>query len=243
MSDEREIQGEDDPEQPTDGGNGEAAAPVGDEAPADSPPGEAAPPAEPAPPTLEEQLDAARNEVKANREKMLRVAADYENYRKRAARQIDEARVRGLHTAVKDLLPVFDNLERATGHIDATTDPTSLADGLNMVRRQFVDTLGKLGIERVPAVGVPFDPTVHESIQYEHSTEHPAGTVTTELQPGYRASGVLLRPALVVVSRGVPAPEPPPPAAGEAPAAEAVADEPVVVVEPATEEDSGDGAS
>ena len=71
-----------------------------------------------------------------------------------------------------------------------------------MVHKQFLDVLGKIGIERVAAVGEGFDPNVHESIQYEHSEEHAAGVVMTELQPGYRMGKMLLRPALVVVSRG-----------------------------------------
>jgi molecular chaperone GrpE len=222
MSDERDIHDQGDTEETADQSG---PAPASGDRP--SPPGASEEavaveaPAEPPPPSLEEQLEASRAETKAMREKMLRVAADYENYRKRATRQIDEARLRGLQTAVKELLPVFDNLERATVHIDQSTDPTTLADGLNMVRRQLLDTLAKLGIERVPSVGTPFDPTVHESIQHEHSADHPAGTVMTELQPGYRTSGVLLRPALVVVSRGPAAAEaaaPPEPADAEPPA-------------------------
>lgn len=162
-----------------------------------------------APPSLEEELAKVREESKAHRERMLRVAADFENYRKRTSRELEDARRRATQDAVKALLPVFDNLERATAHVDDATDARSMADGIQMVHRQFLDTLAKLGIDRVAAIGLPFDPVVHESIQYEHSDEHPAGTVMTELQPGYRMGEMLLRPALVVVSRG-PASEGPP---------------------------------
>jgi molecular chaperone GrpE len=153
-------------------------------------------------PSLEEQLEKAREDAKTTRERMLRVAADFENFRKRTGRELEEVRRRATQDAVKTLLPVFDNLERATTHLDDTTDARSMAEGIQMVHRQFIDTLSKLGIERVPALGLPFDPMVHESIQYEHSEEHAAGSVMTELQPGYRTGDMLLRPALVVVSRG-----------------------------------------
>ena len=153
-------------------------------------------------PSLEEQLAQAREETKTVRERMLRVAADFENFRKRTGRELEDVRRRATQEAVKVLLPVFDNLERATAHLDEAADARSMAEGIQMVHRQFVDTLAKLDIERIPAVGVPFDPTVHESIQYEHSDEHPAGSIMTELQPGYRMGEMLLRPSLVVVSRG-----------------------------------------
>jgi molecular chaperone GrpE len=161
--------------------------------------------AETAEPTLEEKLEQSKAATAKMKEKMLRVAADFENYRRRASREVEEARRGGTQAAVKDLLPVFDNLERATGHVDDKTEVESLVKGLEMVHKQFLDVLGKMGIERVAAVGEGFDPNVHESIQYEHSEEHAAGTVMTELQPGYRMGTMLLRPALVVVSRG-PAP-------------------------------------
>jgi molecular chaperone GrpE len=181
---------------------------------ADTQPEPDAPPPEP---TLEDQLAAARDEIKATREKMLRVAADFENFRKRASREADDARDRGVQSAVKDLLPVFDNIDRATSHVDDQTDVKSMADGLRMVNKQFLDVLARLGIARVAGVGSPFDPAVHESIQYDNSDEHAAGLVMNVLQPGYARGDQLIRPALVVVSRGpkeppteaAPAEEPP----------------------------------
>jgi molecular chaperone GrpE len=70
-----------------------------------------------------------------------------------------------------------------------------------MVIRQFTDTLGKIGIERVATVGSPFDPSVHEAIQHLESAEYPPGTVAVEIQPGYKTADRLLRPALVVVAK------------------------------------------
>jgi molecular chaperone GrpE len=141
------------------------------------------------------ELDAAKAELKRTKEKVLRVAADFDNFRKRSNRDVEDARRRGKQSSVKDLLPVFDNLERAVSQVDENTDAKSMSDGIRMVLKQFIDTLGRMGIERVEAVGKPFDPMVHDSIQHEPSTEIDA------------------------VSKGAPA-EPPP-----ADAADASADE------------------
>lgn len=84
------------------------------------------------------------------------------------------------------MLPVFDNLERAMQHADSATDVQALADGIRMVSRQFLDTLGKLGIERVVAAGSPFDPSLHEAIQQLESADYAAGVVLAEVQAGYR---------------------------------------------------------
>ncbi|MBM4356780.1 MAG: nucleotide exchange factor GrpE [Deltaproteobacteria bacterium] len=155
---------------------------------------------------LEAKLKAAEAEAKNNHARTLRVAADFENHRKRTAREVEDARRNGAQSTLNKLLPVFDNLERATGHVDASTDAKSMADGLRMVMKQFTEALGKLGIDRVETVGKPFDPMVHESIQYDHDPSIAAGLIAQELQAGYRQGDALLRPALVVVSKG-PAPE------------------------------------
>ncbi|GMV14091.1 MAG: nucleotide exchange factor GrpE [Polyangiaceae bacterium] len=163
---------------------------------------ETPPPEQPAPDPLAE----AKAEAAKFREQLLRTAADFDNFRKRTRKELTDAEIRGREDLLKDLLPVFDNLERAMSHADAATDVQALADGLRMVSRQFLDTLGKLGIERVQSVGQPFDPAVHEAIQHLESADHPAGVVLTEVQAGYRQAERLLRPALVVVSKGAPKP-------------------------------------
>ncbi len=161
---------------------------------------------------LEEKLEKAKKDAATNKERMLRVAADFENFRRRSVRELDDTRQRAKMDAVKELLPVFDNLERATSHGEGA-DVKSVVDGIRMVIKQFVDTLGKLGMERIEAIGKPFDPNHHESIQFEHSDEHEAGIVINEFHAGYKQGDKLLRPALVVVSRG---PKPPEEAAEQA---------------------------
>jgi len=146
-------------------------------------------------------LEAAQAESARLRDQLLRTAADFDNFRKRSRRELVDGERRAREELLRELLPVFDNLERASVHAETATDVKSLADGVNMVLRQFLDTLSKLGVERVQTLGVPFDPTQHEAIQHVESTEQPPGTVLHEVQAGYRAGDRLVRPAMVVVAK------------------------------------------
>ncbi len=141
---------------------------------------------------------------RADREQLLRTAADFDNFRKRSRREVEDAQRRGREAILKDLLPVFDNLERAASHAESAPDVKSVAEGVRIVTKQFVDTLERMGIKRIAAVGKPFDPSVHEAIQQLESTEHPAGVVIAEVQPGYMLGDYLIRAAMVVVSKGSP---------------------------------------
>jgi molecular chaperone GrpE len=143
-------------------------------------------------------------ELARTRERLLRMAADFDNYRKRVRRDISDAERRVQEELLRGLLPTFDNLERAAGHAETAPDVKALAEGLKMVLRQFQDTLSSLGIERVESVGKPFDPTEHEAVQHVESNDVPPGAVVQELQGGYRWQGRLMRPALVVVSKAAP---------------------------------------
>lgn len=156
-------------------------------------------------PTTEERYANALAEVAKLRDQMLRTAADFDNFRKRTRREVDDAQKRSRESTVKDLLPVFDNFERAIIHAESTNESKSVADGLRIVLKQFVDTLEKMGIQRINAVGQPFDPSLHEAIQHMESAEHPAGVVLFDVQPGYRMGEHLVRAAMVVVSKGSPA--------------------------------------
>jgi molecular chaperone GrpE len=159
-----------------------------------------------APPTLEQKLADATTESARLRDQLLRTAADFDNFRKRARKSEDDAQRRGREQLLKDILPVFDNLERAVTHAAGAPEAQALASGLRMVLKQFTDTLDRVGIKRVVAVGEAFDPTRHEAIQHLESTEHPAGVVVAEVQAGYSIGDLLVRPAMVVVSKGPPAP-------------------------------------
>ncbi len=146
-------------------------------------------------------LEEARAEAARIRDQLLRTAADYDNFRKRTRRELDDAQKRGREDLLRELLPVFDNLERAVVHAGQASDAKAVADGVNMVLKQFGDTLGKIGIKRVPTVGSPFDPSQHEAIQQLVTDEHPPGTTVAEVQPGYTMGDRLLRAAMVVVAK------------------------------------------
>jgi len=172
-------------------------APRSSSKPPGAPPPEA--PAIDADPLAQAQAEAARL-----RDAWLRTAADFDNFRKRARRELEEARRGGREDLLRSLLPVFDNLDRALQSSQRSTDVKAMADGLSMVQRQFVDALGREGITRVPTVGHPFDPNLHEAIQQVETDSHPPGTVIAEVQFGYMQGDRLLRAAMVVVARPKP---------------------------------------
>lgn len=153
-------------------------------------------------------LEAARAEAAQFKERMLRTAADFDNFRKRSRREAEEALRKGRDGLLRELLPVFDNIERAVAHsalargeASGEADVKSLSEGLSLVIRQFRDTLSRIGVERVDSVGKPFDPSLHEAIQHLETNEHPPGHVAAEVQAAYREGDRLVRPAMVVVAK------------------------------------------
>jgi molecular chaperone GrpE len=164
------------------------------------------------PPPPEDPLAQAQAEAVRLKDAWMRTAADYDNFRKRTRREVEEARRNGREDLLRVLLPVFDNLGRAIQSAGRSTDVKAMVDGLAMVQRQFVEALGREGISKVPTVGAAFDPGMHEAIQQVETDEHPAGTVIAEVQPGYMQGDRLMRAAMVVVAR------PKPGADGEGPA-------------------------
>jgi molecular chaperone GrpE len=157
-------------------------------------------PAKPEPPAPD-PLVVAQEDLKKTRDQLLRTAADFDNFRKRARRDVDDAQRRGSEEMLKALLPVFDNLERAAQHADQSPEAKAIAEGVRMVLKQLGDTLARMNIKRVPGVGTPFDPLVHEAIQQLESAEHPAGTIIAEIAPGYALGDKLIRAAMVVVAK------------------------------------------
>jgi len=170
---------------------GEAQEPSKDAAPASGTSAE--PPADP--------LAAAQAEAQRNKEGWLRAAADFDNFRKRTRKELEDARRMGREDLLRALLPVFDNLERALQSAQRVSDVKAVADGLTMVQRQFVEALGREGIQRIPTVGHAFDPSVHEAIQQVETADHAPGTVLAEVQPGYTQGERLVRAAMVVVAK------------------------------------------
>lgn len=145
-----------------------------------------------------EQMTAERNKLK---DQLLRTAADFDNYRKRARKDVEDAARRGREDTLRELLPVADNLERAIAASANAREVEGVIEGVRMVHKLFLDGLERIGVSRIPSVGERFDPMVHEAIQQVESDEHPPGTVVTELMPGYRLGDKLVRAAMVVVAK------------------------------------------
>lgn len=143
---------------------------------------------------------AIATELEETRNRLLRSAADFDNYRKRMQREREETVQFANEAILRDLLPVLDNLERAVESGRATHDSDTLYEGVRMVVQQFHALLDQYGVRRVPGVGEPFDPAWHEAVQQMPAPEYPPGTVVEELQAGYMYRERLLRPALVIVS-------------------------------------------
>ena len=135
----------------------------------------------------------------------LRLAADFENFRRRKAQELADRTRYASEEAARALLPVLDNLRRAVAHA-AEDGPAELVSGLELVVREFDAALERLGVTAIAAAGEPFDPAVHEAIGGEESDEVQVDTVAHEVQRGYRLHDRVLRPALVRVSHPAGAP-------------------------------------
>jgi molecular chaperone GrpE len=152
---------------------------------------------------LAAELERARGELARQEERGVRLAADFDNFRKRNLREREEAHRYGHENLVKDLLGAVDNLDRAVDHARRSggADFESMLQGVELVQRELQGVLSKHGVTRIEAAGEPFDPTVHEAVAQQDEESVPANTVVQVYQPGYRLWDRLLRPARVVVSK------------------------------------------
>ena len=144
--------------------------------------------------------------LKDEHEKMLRAAADLENFKKRAQKEKEEVQKYGAEKLLRDFLPIFDNFDRALEHAKAPSDFESLKKGVEMMRKLFEDTLGKHQVKSFSTKGKPFDPTLHEAMTAAETSEMPPNHVHTEVLRGFTLNDRLVRPALVIVSKAVAAP-------------------------------------
>ncbi|KIX13773.1 molecular chaperone GrpE [Dethiosulfatarculus sandiegensis] len=135
------------------------------------------------------------------KDRLLRQAAELENFKKRSQREKTEFLKRANESITKDLLPVLDNMERALGHVDGNQENNSVIEGLNMIYQELVKVLTGHGLEPVKALGEPFNPEFHEAMMQEEDPEAEENTVIKELQKGYLFQDRLLRPSMVVVSK------------------------------------------
>ena len=153
---------------------------------------------------IESELEAAREEAGRHLETAQRLQAEFDNYRKRVAREQEDALKRAGQRIITEVLPALDNLERALVHAEASGESTELTAGVQMVRQQVLDVFAKEGVERIDPVGVAFDPSEHQAVGQAQREDVPEGTCVDMYQCGYRMHGRVLRPASVVVSTGGP---------------------------------------
>ncbi len=142
-------------------------------------------------------------ELKKTQDQLLRLQADFENFRRRALRERTEAHQYGHQNLVKDLLSTVDNLDRAIDHAQKSEDGDldGLLQGVELVRRDLLAALARNGVTPIEAVGEAFDPALHEAVAQAPDASVAPNTVTEELQKGYLLRDRLLRPSRVIVSR------------------------------------------
>lgn len=130
----------------------------------------------------------------------LRLAADFDNYRKRQEQERENLLKFGTENALKKMLEVIDNFERGEKALQNVEDCQQVKDSFNLIHKQVLDTLQKLGLEEIDAVGKEFDPNFHDAVMRTPTNEHPEETIITVLQKGYKMGDKVLRPALVNVA-------------------------------------------
>lgn len=144
------------------------------------------------------RLAAGEERVRELQERQLRVAAEFDNFRKRAVREREETTRAANERLLKEMLPVVDNLERAMA---SGGDQGALVEGVRLVHRQFVDALARFGVQSFVSAGEKFDPARHEALMEQETDAVPAGHVVSEMVKGYMLHDRLLRAASVVVAK------------------------------------------
>ena len=169
---------------------------------------------------LEKELQTLRAEHDALQSQYMRIAADFDNFRKRQSRDQDDLRQQLVCSTLSEILPVVDNFERARQQLNPEGEEAqALHRSYQGLYKQLVEVLKQQGVARMEVVGQEFDPTLHEAVLREENTEHPEDVVIEELQRGYHLNGRVLRHAMVKVSMG-PGPS------GDASAADSPSEQP-----------------
>ena len=148
---------------------------------------------------LEKDLLDAKNELTEQKDKFVRLQAETDNFRKRLSREKEEFSQYANERLFKELLPIFDNFQRALE--DPSNDIKSLKEGLEMILNQFSSFLEKEKVEPIEAIGKTFDPMIHEVLTSEESSEHEENTIISQFVKGYTINNRVIRPSQVVISK------------------------------------------
>ncbi len=149
---------------------------------------------------LEDESEKIRRDYEVLNNQYLRLAADFDNYRKRQAQEREGLINYGKVESLTKLLEVLDNFDRAQNALKDSEDINHVKEAFNVLHKQIVDSLEKLGLSKIETIGLEFDPNVHEAVMQTPSQEHPDQTIIAELQKGYKLGDKVLRPALVNVA-------------------------------------------
>jgi len=150
---------------------------------------------------IEAELETAKQEAKETYDRFLRVSAEFENYKKRSAREMDDFRKYANQSLVKEMLAVVDNLERALNSSNGnSSNDKCMADGVNLTLKEILKVFEKFNVKPIESIGQPFDPNFHQAMMQEETEDYSENTVITELQKGYLIHDRLLRPSMVVVA-------------------------------------------
>ena len=150
------------------------------------------------PEELQAKIAALKQEKSTAENRLLRLQADFDNYRKRARQEKEEMISLANFVLIQKLLPVIDNLERASVALQA--GPAGIGEGLEAIKKHFIEVLQQEGVALIESVGQPFDPRFHEAVLREEGSDHPPDTVVEELQKGYIMHHRVLRASKVRVS-------------------------------------------
>lgn len=148
-----------------------------------------------------ESLENKAAQTDQTHEKLIRALADFDNYRKRSVREREDAVKFANETFIEKLLSVIDSFELGIESAKTARDPQSIAQGMQMALNQLLQMLEQAGVERVDALGQPFDPHQHEAVSHQESVDTVEGIVLQQLRRGYKLRGRLVRPASVIVAK------------------------------------------
>ena len=146
----------------------------------------------------EDTVNKLKSELQEKQNRLLRLQADFENFRKRTTKEKEELSTVIVQCLLKDMLPLLDNFERAMAA--DKSDSEAFQKGMAMIFTQFQEILAKNGLEKIEAEGKPFDPNFHQAVMRVENHEVEDGTVVAELQKGYIVKGGVIRPAMVQVA-------------------------------------------
>jgi molecular chaperone GrpE len=152
--------------------------------------------------TANDEITKLRADLAAAQDHQLRALAELDNYRKRAARELQEQQRFAQLPLMRDVLPVLDNVQRAIDAAEKTHDAATLLAGIKLVSQQLQDALKRHNCIAIPALHTPFDPHVHEAILQQPSADVPANHVLQEVLCGYKVFDRVVRPSQVIVSKG-----------------------------------------